>query len=147
MQGVQGKSLLLRKTGSSGLGTDATKLLGKAFDIIAVCIFGPNLPTEKRRHEDRLRIWRSALSAAQYSMSDESIEVVLRWQTRDRESVVVFLLGFMNTSLVWVRTELSNRDIARSYAQSFVFGASRSDAETQRHFKLGLDIGQSVMGQ
>jgi hypothetical protein len=76
-------------------------------------------------------------------MSDESIKVVMRWQIKDRKSVVVYLLGFMNTSLVCVRTELPN--IARSYAQSFVFGASRGVAETQRH--LGLDMCQSVMDQ
>ncbi len=28
--------------------------LGKAFGILAICMFGPNLPTEKHLHADRL---------------------------------------------------------------------------------------------
>ncbi len=33
--------------------------LGKAFGIIAVCMFGPCLPTEKALHADRLEIWKN----------------------------------------------------------------------------------------
>jgi hypothetical protein len=31
-------------------------LLGNAFVILAVCLFGPNLPTEKHLHEDKLQV-------------------------------------------------------------------------------------------
>jgi hypothetical protein len=34
--------------------------LGKAFGIMAVCMFGPCLPTEKALHADRLEIWKNA---------------------------------------------------------------------------------------
>jgi hypothetical protein len=33
--------------------------LGKAFGILAICMFGPNLPTEKHRHADRLQVWKN----------------------------------------------------------------------------------------
>lgn len=114
--------------------------MGKAFGIIAVCMFGPNLPSEKQRHADRLLIWKSA---AKYCMSDDTIEMILQLQKQDPQSVIVYMQGLLNTALVCVRTELPNS--ARGYAQNFVFAAARRDAETQRH--LGLEMNQSVMEQ
>ena len=44
--------------------------LGKAYGIIAVCMFGPGLPTEKHRHVERLDIWKNA---AKYALNIDSI--------------------------------------------------------------------------
>jgi hypothetical protein len=43
---------------------------GKAFGIITVCVFGPNLQPEKLLHADRSLISKSA---AKYCMLDENI--------------------------------------------------------------------------
>jgi hypothetical protein len=114
--------------------------MGKAFGIIAVCMFGPNPPSEKQRHSDRLLIWKSA---AKYCMSDDTIQMILTMHEKDPHDVQVYLEGLLNTALVCVRTELPNS--ARSYAQAHVFAAVRRDAETQQH--LGLEMNQSVMDQ
>ena len=112
--------------------------LGKAFGIVAICIFGLNLPTEEQMHADRLRVWRSA---ARYCLTDKNIDVLMQWQKRDPETVVVYMLWLLTAALVSVRTELPNS--AWSFGQNFVFAAGRRDPETQRH--LGLDMSQSVM--
>jgi hypothetical protein len=114
--------------------------MGKAFGIIAVCMFGPNPPSEKQRHSDRLLIWKSA---AKYCMSDDTIQMILTMHEKDPHDVQVYLEGLLNTALVCVRTELPNS--ARNYAQTHVFAAVRRDAETQQH--LGLEMNQSVMDQ
>jgi hypothetical protein len=114
--------------------------MGKAFGILAVCMFGPNPPSEKQRHSDRLLIWKSA---AKYCMSDDTIHMILTMLEKDPHDVQVYLEGLLNTALVCVRTELPNS--ARSYAQNHVFAAARRDAETQQH--LGLEMNQSVMDQ
>ena len=50
--------------------------LGKAFGIMAVCMFGPGLPTEKLRHMDRLECWKNA---AKYACNKDTIKTVLEW--------------------------------------------------------------------
>ena len=50
--------------------------LGKAYGIIAVCMFGPGLPTEKHRHIERLDIWKNA---AKYALNMDTITTVLEW--------------------------------------------------------------------
>ena len=114
--------------------------MGKAFGIIAVCMFGPNPPSEKQRHSDRMLIWKSA---AKYCMSDDTIQLILKMHEKDPQDVQVYLEGLLNTALVCIRTELPNS--ARHYAQTHVFAAVRRDAETQQH--LGLEMNQSVMDQ
>ncbi len=47
--------------------------LGKAFGILAICMFGPNLPNEKHRHADQLQVWKNA---AKYDLNMNSIKVV-----------------------------------------------------------------------
>ena len=54
--------------------------LGKAFAIVAVCIYGPNLPSESFRHNDRKLIWRSA---AQYCMTEDTIDSILEQEKND----------------------------------------------------------------
>lgn len=112
--------------------------MGRAFGIIAICMYGPDLPSEKNRHGDRKAIW---LSAAKYCMTDETIESILQREKKEPQLLHVYMLGLLNTALVCVRTELPNA--ARSYAQSHVFAAVCRDEETQRH--LGLALNQSVM--
>jgi hypothetical protein len=43
--------------------------LGKAFGILAICMFGPNLPTEKHLHADRLQVCKNA---AKYALNMKS---------------------------------------------------------------------------
>ncbi len=117
--------------------------LGKAFAIIAVCMFGPNLPSENGRHTDRKIIWRSA---AQYCMTEDTIELILEREKGEPKLVEMNMKSLLNAALISVRTDLPNA--ARSYAayaQTFVFAVVRQDAETQRH--LGLEMNQSVMEQ
>ena len=114
--------------------------LGKAFAIVAVCIYGPNLPSESFRHNDRKLIWRSA---AEYCMAEDTIDSILEHETNDPMLFQKYLKSLLQAALISMRTDLPNA--ARSYAQSYVFAVVRQDAETQRH--LGLQASQSVMDQ
>ncbi len=110
--------------------------LGKAFGIMAVCMFGPCLPSEKALHADRLEIWKNA---AKYCLNEVTIQTVLEWP--DQKAQVLYMHGLMNTALVCIRTDLPNR--ARFYGQHHVFCAGMRDMETQSH--LGLGMTESVM--
>ncbi len=72
--------------------------LGKAFGILATCMFGPNLPTEKHRHADRLQLWKNA---AKYAMNIDSIKVVLEW--RNQKALVNYMQGLLTTALPGLR--------------------------------------------
>ena len=72
---------------------------GKAFGILAICMFGHNLPTEKHRHVDRLQVWKNA---AKYALTMNSIKVVL--ELRDQKTLVIYMQGLLTTALVCVRT-------------------------------------------
>ena len=135
---------LTRRFGSKYRDADNTEKLmgelmplGKAFGIMAVCLFGPGLPTEKALHADRLVIWKNA---AKYCLNEDTIQTVLEWP--DQKALVLYMHGLMNTALVCIRTDLPNR--ARFYGQHHVFCGIR-DAETQSH--LGLGSTESVMMQ
>jgi hypothetical protein len=135
---------LTRRFGSKYRDADNTEKLmgelmplGKAFGIMAVCLFGPGLPTEKALHADRLVIWKNA---AKYCLNEDTIQTVLEWP--DQKAQVLYMHGLMNTALVCIRTDLPNR--ARFYGQHHVFCGIR-DAETQSH--LGLGSTESVMMQ
>ena len=78
-------------------------------------------------HADRVRVWRSA---ARHYLTDESIDIVMPWQKRDPDSVVVYMLGLLTTAQVSLQTELPNS--ARGFGQNLVFAACRRDPETQR---------------
>jgi hypothetical protein len=110
--------------------------LGKAMGILAVMMYGPNLPTQKERHGDRMLIWNSA---APYCLSPESIETVLQWPEEDE--IILYMQGLLNTSTICVRNFLYNH--ARDYGQCDVFGSSSRNKEVQAH--LGLTMEQSVM--
>jgi hypothetical protein len=112
-------------------------LFGKAFGILATCMFGPNLPTEKHRHADRLHVWKNA---TKYTLNVNSIKVVSEW--RDQKALVIYMQGLLTTALVCVRTDLPNS--ARLFGQQTVFSGIRAQ-ETQLH--LGLDPTESVMEQ
>ena len=137
------KNELTRRFGSKYRDADNTEKLmgelmplGKAFGIMAVCLHGPGLPTEKALHADRLEIWKNA---AKYSLNEVTIQTILEWP--DQTALVLYMHGLMNTALVCIRTDLPNR--ARFYGQHHVFCAGIRDAETQLH--LGLDLTESVM--
>ncbi len=77
------KNELTRRFGSKYSDADNTERLmdelmplGKAFGIMAVCMFGPCLPTEKAMHADRLEIWKNA---AKYCLNEVTIKTVLGW--------------------------------------------------------------------
>ena len=110
--------------------------LGKAMGILAVMMYGPNLPTQKERHADRMLIWKSA---APYCLSTESIETVLEWP--DEDEIILYMQGLLNTATICVRNFLYNN--ARDYGQCNVFAAPSRDPEVQAH--LGLTMEQSVM--
>ena len=138
------KNELTKRFGSKYRDADNTKTLmgelmplGKAYGIIAVCMFGPGLPTEKHRHVERLDIWKNA---AKYAMNIDSITTVLEWP--EAKAQRVYLYGLMNTALVCIRTELPNS--ARTYGQHKVFAGRRSP-ETLQH--LGLGPTESIMDQ
>jgi hypothetical protein len=69
--------------------------LGKPFGILAICMFGPNLPTEKHRHADRLQVWKNA-QAAKYALNMNSIKVILEW--RDQKAWVIYMQGLLTTA-------------------------------------------------
>ena len=112
--------------------------LGRAFGIMAVCMFGPCLPTEKAMHADRLEIWKNA---AKYCLNEVTIKTVLQWP--DVNAQILYMYGLMNTALVCIRTDLPNS--ARFYGQYHVFGGALRDADTQSH--LGLGMTESVLTQ
>ena len=100
--------------------------LGKAFGIMAVCMFGLGLPTEKALHAARLEIWKNA---SKYCLNEDTIQTVLEWP--DQTAQVLYMHGLMNTALVCIRTDLPNS--ARFYGQHHVFCAGMRDEETQSH--------------
>ena len=112
--------------------------LGRAFGIMAVCMFGPCLPTEKAMHADRLEIWKNA---AKYCLNEVTIKTVLQWP--DVNAQILYMHGLMNTALVCIRTDLPNS--ARFYGQYHVFCGALRDADTQSH--LGLGMTESVLTQ
>ena len=139
------KNELTKRFGSKYRDADNTEKLmgelmplGKAFGIMAVCMFGPGLPTEKALHADRLEIWKNA---AKYSLNEVTVQTVLEWP--DQKALVLYMHGLMNAALVCIRTDLPNR--ARFYGQHHVFCAGMRDADTQSH--LGLGMTESVMTQ
>ncbi len=139
------KNELNRRFGSKYRDADSTEKLmdelmplGKAFGIMAVCMFGPCLPTEKALHADRLEIWKNA---AKYCLNEVTIKTVLGWP--DQKAQILYMHGLMNTALVCIRTDLLNS--ARFYGQHHVFCAGMRDMETQSH--LGLGMTESVMTQ
>ncbi len=77
--------------------------LGKAFGIMAVCMYGPSLPSEKHRHMDRLVSWKNV---AKYALNQDTIKTVLEWP--HQKTLVVYLQGLLNTALVciWTDTKL-----------------------------------------
>jgi hypothetical protein len=91
--------------------------LGKAFGILAICMFGPNLPTEKHRRADRLQVWKNA---AKYALNMNIIKVVSEW--RDQKALVIYMQRLLTTALVCVRTDLPNS--ARLLGQKTVFSGS-----------------------
>jgi hypothetical protein len=95
--------------------------LWKARGIFAICMFGPNLPTEKHWHANLLQVWNM-----------NSIKVVLDW--RDQKALVIYLQGQLTTALVCVRTDLPNS--ASLFCQQTVFSGIRAP-ETQLHLGLG----------
>jgi hypothetical protein len=103
--------------------------LGKAFGMLAICMFGPNLPTEKHRHADRLQVWKNA---AKYALNMNSIKVVSEW--RDQKALVIYMQGLLTTALVCVCTDLPSS--ARLFGQQTVFSGIRAP-ETQLHLGLG----------
>ena len=138
------KNELTKRFGSKYRDADNTKTLmseqmplGKAYGIIAVCMFGPGLPTEKHRHVERLDIWKNA---AKYACNRDTIKTVLEWP--DQTVQIVYLQGLLSTALVCIRTDLPNS--ARSYGQHTVFAGLRAP-ETQLH--LGLGPNESLMTQ
>jgi hypothetical protein len=75
------KNKLTRRFGSKYRDAENTEKLmgelmplGKAFGIMAVCMFGPCLPTEKALHADRLEIWKNA---AKHCLNEVTIQTVL----------------------------------------------------------------------
>jgi hypothetical protein len=112
--------------------------LGKAFGILAICLFVPNLPTEKHRHADRLEVWKNA---AKYALNEDTIKTVLGWP--DHKAVVIYMQGLLTTALVCIRTELPNS--ARTYGQHSVFASPIRVPDTMLH--LGLGPTDSIMEQ
>ncbi len=89
------KNDLTKRYGSKYRDPDNSELLlgelmslRKAFCILAICMFGPNLPTEKQRHADQLQLWTNA---AKYTLNMNSIKVVLEW--RDQKALVIYMQG------------------------------------------------------
>ncbi len=111
--------------------------LGKAFGTLTICMFGPNLPTEKHRHADRLQVWKNA---AKYALNMNSIKGVSEW--RDQKALVIYMQELLTTALVCVRTDLPNS--VRLFGQQSVFSGIRAP-ETQ--LLLGLGPTESVMEQ
>ncbi len=89
------KNDLTKRYGSKYRDPDNSELLmgelmplGKVFGILAICMFGPNLPTENHWHADRLQVWNNV---AKYSLNMNSIKVVLEW--RDQKALVFICRG------------------------------------------------------
>ncbi len=138
------KNELTKLFGSKYRDPDNTKTLmdelmplGKAYGIMAVCMFGPGLPTEKLRHMDRVEYWKNA---AKYSLNKDTIKTVLDWP--DQKALVTYMQGLLSTALVCIRTDLPNS--ARTYGQHTVFSGIRAP-ETQLH--LGLGPTESIIVQ
>ena len=138
------KNPLSAMYGSKSRDADNDKLLlgqkmplGKAMGILAVVMCGPDLPTEKFRHGERVAIWQSA---AKYALNEESIKTVLEWP--NKEELVVYMLGLLTTATFSTRSLYT---ITRDYAQTFVFAPSRLNADIQRH--LGLGPTQRILDQ
>ena len=93
------KNELTKRFGSKYRDADNTKTLmgeqmplGKAYGIIAGCMFGPGLPTEQHRHVKQLDIWKNA---AKYALNIDSITTVLEWPDA-KDQIVYFYFNHLN---------------------------------------------------
>ena len=112
--------------------------LGKAFAVIAVMTHGPDLPTELSLHNERHRIF---VAAAQYSLSEKDIAVVLAH--RDEDDKRTYYHNLLTTSCRGLTSLLYND--ARDFFQTRVFTSPTYNAEYKLH--LGLGPTESVLDQ
>lgn len=112
--------------------------LGKAYAIMAVMMYGPNLPTEMSLHKDREQIFSAA---APYALSSADIEHVSAHPDDDEKRV--YFQNLLTTSCRPFSTLLYNE--ARNFFQSFVFTSPKINLEYKLH--LGLESTQSVFDQ
>ena len=112
--------------------------LGKAYAIMAVMMYGPDLPTEISLHSERQRIF---MAAAPYAMSSSDIATVSAHPDDDERRI--YFHNLLTTSCKPLSALLHNE--ARHFFQSFVFTSPRHNAEYKLH--LGLKDTESVFDQ
>ena len=106
--------------------------LGKAYGVIAVCMFGPGLTTEK--HGPNVVFQECSHVHLEQGHQQDRSGVALS------EGAGHLFAGVVNTALVCIRTDLSNS--ASTYGQHIVFSGLRA-SETKLH--LGLDLNEFIM--
>ena len=112
--------------------------LGKAYAIMAVMMYGPDLPTEISLHNERQRIF---MAAALYAMSSCDIDTVLEHPDNDERRI--YFHNLLTTSCKPLSAALHNE--ARHFFQTFVFMSPKHNAEYKLH--LGLKDTESVFDQ
>jgi hypothetical protein len=116
--------------------TDGTEQpLGKAYSIMAVMMYGPDLPTKISLHNERQLIF---MAAAPYAMSSSDIETVSEHPDDDERRI--YYHNLLTTSCWPVSALLYNQ--ARNFFQTLVFTSPRHNPECKRH--LGLKVEESV---
>ncbi len=120
----------------------AKQPLGKAYAIVALTMFGPNLPSDRSSHAERHRIF---MSAAPYAMSEADIAFVLAYA--DHGDKAVYYLSLLATGVRVLLSVLPNA--ARGFFQTRVFGSPGSGSERDPEYQLhlGLGMSESVMDQ
>jgi hypothetical protein len=114
--------------------------IGKAFGILAICMFEPNLPTDNHRHADQLQVWNNT---AKYALNMNSIKAVSEWG--DQKALVLYMQGPLPWS-VSARTCPTVPAFLASKAEQTAFSGIRAP-ETQLHLGLGPTASESVMEQ
>ena len=109
--------------------------LGKAFAIMAVMMYGPDLPTEISMHNERQMIF---MAAAPYAMSSSDIETVSEHPDDDERRI--YYHNLLTTSCRPVTALLYNE--ARYFFQTEVFACPWHNPEYKLH--LGLKVEESV---
>ena len=109
--------------------------LGKAYAIMAVMMYGPDLPTELSLHNERQRIF---MAAAPYAMSSSDIDTVSEHPDDDERRI--YYHNLLTTSCRPVSALLHNE--VRDFFQTSVFTSPRHNPEYKLH--LGLKVEESV---
>ena len=108
--------------------------LGRACSVVAMAMYGLEVPLEEAEHEQRLDIFKSA---AYYALSEDELEEIL---SAEHAALKHYLKGLMVSAMRLPKYVLPVQ--VRHHFQNVVFHPPRRDPQIQEH--LGLEMTQTI---